>query len=380
MRNYSYLREERLHYMQDLYTTLNIKRYERMAEQVMSAEKLKFDFGLSKDQEERAELLHADSPVVSFHEHPYVFPVPKEKYLDEYCSLGRLYIGYEGLEAGGLNAVFAGVHFYCRVAQRRPWSWYDLVYSLGMHHTDTLKQKDEKFFIGKSHNDIEYAAKENKVAIIPTSECGDVVGNELDNLDVLYGLGLRALGLTYFHQNQLGGGELDPEAHLTELGIDAIHRMNDLSMMIDLSHTNKFTTLEAIEVSEKPCVITHSLAAEACGLSNYKSDEEIKALAEKGGVFGVKIHGLLQLKKNSAVTIEDALDHIEYIVKLVGVDHVAIGPDTEWGEETEYVKGYRNPSQFLNITRGLVSRGYSDDEIKKIIGGNVIKVMSEIEK
>ncbi len=366
--------------MQDGYSTSNIKLYEEMAGQVLPIEEAKFDFGLSKDQEQRAEILHRNSVVVNFHEHPYVFPVPKERYFNEYCSLGRLVIGYDGLEAGGLNSIFAGVHFYCRVAQRRPWSWYDLVYSLGMHHTDTQKQKDGKFFIGKSSVDILRAAEEGKVAIIPTSEYGDVIGNELDNLDVLYGLGLRGLGLTYFHQNQLGGAELDPDAHLTDFGFDAIKRMNDLGMMVDVSHTNRFTTLEAIEVSEKPCVISHAMTSEKTGLATYKSDEEIVALAEKGGVFGFKIHGLMQIKQNPPATMDDAMDHIEYLVDLVGADHVAIGPDTEFGGEKVYIKGYKNTSQFFNITRGLISRGYSDDEIKKIIGGNVVRVMAEIEK
>lgn len=373
MSNYSYLREEDLHYMHDGLSTLQIRRFE-MVDQVGPIEKFRFDFGLDKEQEERAERLHSESVIISFHEHAIVSPKRKED-LNEYYSLGRPIIGYEGLEAGGLDAVFSGVHFICRFAQRRPWSWDDLTRALGMHHTDTLKQKDGKFFIGKSSNDILNAFKEGKVAIIPTSEYGNVIGNDLDNLDVLYGLGIRGLCLTYYHQNSLGGGELDPDAHLTDFGIDAIHRMNDLGMIIDLSHTNKFTTLEAIEVSEKPCAVTHGLAASACGRSNYKTDEEIKALAERDGVFGVKA-GSLHLRKDSQhVTVEDVLDHIEYIINLVGPDYVAIGPDTGWGGGTKYVEGLKSPSQFFNLTRGLISREYSDDEIRKIMGGNVIRVM-----
>jgi membrane dipeptidase len=365
--------------MQDGYDTRSVILFNNMADQVVSNEESKFNFGLNKDQEEQANILHKSSVVVDFHEHPYVFPLPRERYFNEYCSLGRLIIGYEGLEAGGLNAIFAGVHFYCRVSQRRPWTWYDLVYSLGIHHTDTLKQKDRKFFVGKTSNDINLAKKEGRIAIFPTSEYGDVIGNELDNLDVLYGLGLRGLGLTYFHQNQIGGAELDPDAHLTDFGFDAIKRMNDLGMLFDLSHTNYHTTLEAIQVSEKPCVISHGMSATKTGLSTYKSDEEIIALAEKGGVFGLKIHGLLNIKKDSPATINDALDHIDHLIDLVGADHVAIGPDTEFGGETHYIMGYKNVSQFFNITRGLISRGYSKEEIQNIIGGSVVRVMAEIE-
>jgi len=371
------LRKEKLHPMQDETTTEQMKYYGEYMPQVVTGKEALFDFGLDKNQEERASIIHNNSLTVSFHEHAIVFPSPREKYIDEYLSSGRPMIAYEGLEASGLCTVFSGVD-YGKVFQRRPCSLPDLVWNLGMHHTDTTRQKDGKFFVGKWSQDIARAKKEGKIAIIPTYEYGGVIGNQLDNLDVLYGLGLRCLALTYFHQNLLGGGELDPGAHLTDFGIDAVHRMNDLGMMVDVCHTNKFTTLEAIEVSERPCVVSHSLASAVNGFSNFKSDEEIKALAEKSGIFGVKV-GSDQLKKHENTTINDALDHMDYVAKLVGVDCVAIGPDTTW-EYPHHVQGYRNPSQFINILRGLVSREYSDAEIKKIAGENVVRAMAQIEK
>ena len=363
--------------MQDSTSTEQMKFYDEYIPQVVTGKEALFDFGLDKNQEERARSLHNNSLTVSFHEHAIVYPSPREKYYDEYVSSGRPMIAYDGLEAGGFCAVFSGLDTG-RVFQLRPFNLLDLVWNLGMHHTDTMRQKDGKFFMGKWSEDIPRAKKEGKIAIIPTSENGIVIGNQVDNLDLLYGLGLRCFAVTYFHQNMLGGGEMEPETHLTDYGIDAIHRMNDLGMMVDVCHTNKFTTLETIEVSEKPCVVSHSLAAAVNGLSNFKSDEEIKALAEKGGIFGVKV-GSDQLKKHGNTTINDAMDHIDYIGKLVGVDHIVIGPDTTW-EYSHHVDGYRNPSQFINIVRGLVSREYSDAEIKKIIGENVVRVMAEIEK
>jgi membrane dipeptidase len=312
---------------------------------------------------------------VNFHEHPYVFPLPKAKYFDEYCQSGRLLLGYAGLEASGYAAVFTGVHYFSRISHS---SWHNLVHALGMLHTDTLKQTSQTFFVAKGSQDIVSAYTAGRIDIIPVTENYDnVLGNQLDNVGVLYGLGLRGLGLTYQTTNLLGGGEMNPKDKLTRFGRDVIKRMDDLGMMLDLSHTNKRTTMEALELSANPCSFSHSLAFGACGIDYAKEDEELQALAENDGIFGLKIRGLLHCRSNP--TMDDVLDHLEYVINLIGVDSVAIGPDTWWDADLRYVVGYENASQFLNITRGLVARGYSDNEIEKVIGGNIIRTLSTIE-
>jgi membrane dipeptidase len=351
--------------------------------QIIPKNEFYYPFKLTKEDEERAKNLLKESLVISFHDHPFLFP-KEEKHNEEYFRTGRLFFGYEGLKLSGLKAVFAGIHYFCRVFEKNPeigrvWHIEDLIYSLGMLTTDILKQKDNKFIMAKNSKEIIQAYKSGKISIIPTTESIAGIIDDLDLLDVLYGLGLRVACLTYYDQNHIGGGENDPGAGLTEYGMKVIERMNELGMMIDLSHTNKRTTLEAIEASKVPCVVSHSLSATISGISSYKTDEEIIALAEKEGIFGVKVAAKNLKKDKDILTIEDALDHIDYIVKLVGSKHVVIGPDTVFKGRGN-VKGIENPTQFINIIRGLIERGYSDEEIKKIIGQNVINLMKKIER
>jgi len=349
--------------------------------QIIPDNEFYYPFKLTKEEEDRAKSLLEESLIISFHEHPFIFP-KDEKNNSEYFRSGRLFLGYEGMKRGGLKAVFAGIHYFCRVFEKNPevgrvWNINDLVYSLGMLSTDMSRRGD--VIMARTSKEVIEAHKNEKIAIVPTTESIAGILDDLDLLDVLYGLGLRGACLTYYNQNHIGGGEKDTGAQLTEYGEMVIRRMNDLGIMVDLSHTNKITTLKAIEVSRAPCVVSHCLSSTVSGVPTYKSDEEIVALAKKGGIFGVKIAAPNLKKDKKPLTIEDALDHIDYIVKLVGVEHVVIGPDTVF-RGRGHVRGYENCTQFINVIRGLISRGYSDREIKNICGQNVVNVMSRIEE
>jgi len=221
----------------------------------------------------------------------------------------------------------------------------------------------------------------------------------LDRIDILYRLGVRRFDAIANYRGYLGDGCLErSDSGLSLYGLAFVERMNEVGMMIDTSHWGERSTFDAIEASKSPILISHA-GARALVPKNrrLKSDELIRALAEKGGLIGVcGIPNYLAQARRQGV--KDIMDHVDYIVDLVGVDHVGIGTDIVWGHHAslgvhrhyithmgmevaaEYMEGIESLEEWPNITRGLVSRGYSDGEIEKIIGGNALRVMDEVIK
>ena len=168
-------------------------------------------------------------------------------------------------------------------------------------------------------------------------------------------------------------------------------------MLIDLSHSSNATTEEAVEASDAPCCCSHAFAQGKFDSPRGKPDAVLRLLAERGGVIGLAaVPNLISHKE--VQTVFDVIDHVDYLVDLVGIDHVAIGTDAMFGDHVglhKYIRGImdmtaalkelpashieyiENPGQWPNITRALVGRRYSDDEVKKIIGGNVLRLLEE---
>ena len=232
------------------------------------------------------------------------------------------------------------------------------------------------------------------------------IENEIDRVDVLYGLGIRCMGITYSEANALGSGLREPnDGGLTQFGGQVVKRMNKLGMTIDTSHCGDKTALDSIELSEKPTLITHVGARALWNTTRLKPDHVLKACAERGGVIGIEAAPHTTLTPtHRAHNIESYMEHFEYIANLLGIDHVAFGPDTLFGdhvalhhafaaalsigsshggkgvefEEVEYVKGLENPGEVMpNVARWLVSHGYSDEDIAKAMGTNVLRVLKE---
>jgi membrane dipeptidase len=253
-------------------------------------------------------------------------------------------------------------------------------------------------------DDILNAKRDGRVAFVISIEGAAMIENELDRIDVLYGLGVRCLGVAYSEGNALGAGLKEPrDGGLTVFGRKAVERMNKLGLAIDVSHAGDQTSLDTIEASSKPIFITHAGARSLWDSRRLKPDEVIKACAERGGVIGIEAapHTTIT-KRHPRHGIESFMEHFEYCVDLVGIDHVTFGPDALFGdhvglhhalagplsiqhsrgqleyEEVEYVAGLENPGEtFGNIVRWLVAHGYSDADIAKAIGGNTLRVLRE---
>jgi len=354
---------------------------------------------LSKPEEERAEELLEKSIVISLHDHAVVFPEDTSQ-IFEYNREGREFTGYEGLSVSGLDAVFDNLmDGTCNITSKMGWKWTDVIHDLGMRLSDIAHQD---FLIrGEQVEDIVRAHETGKIAFIPSLESATPIENEVERVEVLYGLGIRCMGIVYSESNMLGSGLRESrDAGLTDFGYDVVKRMNKIGMAIDVSHAGDQTSLDVIEASNMPIFITHAGARKLWDIKRMKPDEVLLALAEKGGIAGIEAapHTTIT-KKNPEHNIESCMEHFKYCVELMGIDHVGFGPDTLFGDhvalhhifsqqlsikkgfreekvkEVEFVKGLENPSEFPNIVRWLVKHGYSDQEIEKAIGGNALRVL-----
>jgi membrane dipeptidase len=229
------------------------------------------------------------------------------------------------------------------------------------------------------------------------------VDDELTLLEVAHNFGMRLIQLTYSRQNRFGCGCTERrDGGLSDLGARLVRRMNELGIIVDTSHCGPQTTVDACKRSRLPVVASHTSAASVCAHDRAKSDRELRAIAATGGVIG--IYALPPfLSRDAAPTIDDLLDHVDYVADLVGVDHVSLGTDwplqapkwtlTEITPTLAYAGGFRPEHRihdevnligfddyrdYPNITRGLVARAYSDAQIRNILGENVIRVFRDV--
>jgi membrane dipeptidase len=359
-------------------------------------------YPVSAEQEHRVQRLLAENTVVSVHDHTSVFPEDLGQ-IFEYVRQGREWTGYEGLSVSGIDVLFENfMDGTALITSNAGWKWTDVIHDIGLRFSDFAHQ--DMVYVALTIDDLSRARRENKIAFVACLESATPIENELDRVDVLYGLGIRSMGITYSEANALGSGLKEPrDGGLTRFGRQVVQRMNRLGMTIDTAHCSDRTAADVIEFSETPTVISHVGARALWNTNRMKPDHVLKACAEKGGVIGVEAAPHTTLThKHPVHSIESYMEHFEYIANLVGIDHVAFGPDSFFGDhvsmhrvfarqlsiatahagpeyqEVEYVHGLENPSETMpNIARWLVAHGYRDGEIAKVMGLNALRVLEE---
>ena len=357
---------------------------------------------LSPSQEQRAQDLLARHVAISMHDHPVVVPEDVTEIFEQ-KRLGRDFSGFEGLAASGLDAVFDNLmNGLCTITSQAGWKWSDIIHDLGMRLCDLAHQ--DFIVVCDGVRDILAAHETGRLALVPTLESATPIENELDRLDVLYGFGVRSMGITYSESNVLGSGLREAgDAGLTDFGRQAVERMNKLGILIDTAHCGDQTSLDTIKVSQRPTVISHAGARALWDTPRLKPDHVLEALAAKGGVLGIEAapHTTLT-ERHPRHTLDSCMEHFEYAVRLLGIDHVGFGPDTMFGDHVglhrayaaqlsvtkvlgnksfqpvAYVDGLENPADFPNIVRWLVRHGYSDEDIAKVMGGNALRVLKQV--
>ncbi|HSE11403.1 MAG TPA: membrane dipeptidase [Rudaea sp.] len=258
-------------------------------------------------------------------------------------------------------------------------------------------RNSEVFSLVGRAEDIDHAKARRKVAVIMGLQNADQFREPRDVKD-FYDLGLRCAQLTYNTQNLIGSGSTEREdGGVTDYGVKIIEAMNDVGMLIDVSHSGDRTTLDAIELSPKPIAITHSNCRALNNHPRLKTDEAIRKLAAKGGVMGIT--GVRMFVKDSEpTTIENVVDHIDHVVKLVGIEHVGIGSDSDLMgydhmPKDQYDKlkasykasyafrdkidtdGFDHPRKVYDLTATLLKRGYSETNIQAVLGGNFRRLL-----
>ncbi len=253
----------------------------------------------------------------------------------------------------------------------------------------------------RSSADIQAAKKAGKTGIIFGFQNTTAIEEDIGLLSIFHTLGVRLIQLTYMEANLVGQGCLERiDAGLTQFGLEVIDEMNRLGILIDLSHVGYRTTMDAIEASAKPVAFTHANPQSLCSHARNKPDDAIKALAKKGGVIGATLFPPFLPSGNDS-TIEDFMDVIEYLVEMVGIDHVAIGTDFTEGQPREFFdwllsgkskqgpamaldfpiqnpQGIQNSADFPNLTDALLTRGYTESEAGKILGENIVRLFKDV--
>lgn len=358
--------------------------------------------GASPAERERADRLLDESVVISLHDHPVRFPASMEQTPD-YNRTGRQHTAFAGLAGSGMTVVFDNMmDGTACVTGNAPWRWTDIITDLGMRQADIDHQDD--VVVIRRLADIEQVHRAGRVGIVFGLEAATPIENEIDRLDVLYGLGIRQIGIAYSDSNALGSGLNEAvDGGLTALGRRAVERMNKLGLAIDVSHSSDQTSLDACRTSSHPVLLTHAGARAVWDTPRMKPDDVLRAIADTGGVIGMSAAPHTTLSAAHPLhTIDSVMDHFLYCVDLVGIEHVAFGPDTLYGdhvqlhtvfadllslgtrtgpahEKVAYVDGLENPTEnFTNICTWLVKEGFSDDDIRAVLGGNILHALAAI--
>lgn len=222
--------------------------------------------------------------------------------------------------------------------------------------------------------------KEGKKAIFIGIENGYGIGKDIKNIEYFKNMGVNYITLCHTKDNDIcdTSSKSNNEWNgLSPFGREVIKEMNRLGMMIDVSHAGEKTFWDVIELSTQPIIASHSSAQALCYHDRNLTDKQMKAIAKNGGVVQICLVDLFINKETKKASIMDAIDHIDYAVKIAGIDHVGIASDFDGGGG---LIGCTGSNDMINITVKLIERGYTDEEIEKIWGGNFLRVMDEVQK
>jgi len=270
-----------------------------------------------------------------------------------------------------------------------------------------VEQFPAVFAVVRLHSDIARAKREGKIGIMPGFQYTQFLEADPSRIETFRQLGVRIMQLTYNNRSTFGDGCLEPgNAGLSKAGVDAVHKMNDLGVAVDLSHSGYRTTSEAIAASKKPVLVSHSGCASIYAHPRNKPDEVMKALADKGGYFGVYLMPYL-VASPTAPTREHVINHVLGALNVCGADHVGIGSDgsiqavkltpeqqKQFDEDIArrkklgigapgedrypYVPDLTGPDHMEAIAAELQKRGQPSAVIEKMLGANFQRIIGEI--
>jgi len=341
---------------------------------------------LSKDEEVRAKAIHDRCLVIDGHS-DMMLDVNERRSCGEKSVISRVHI--PRIKEGGVKAVVIAMS-----ADVYTWDSTDnAIESIGNIYSEA-EENPESFQVALNASDIKTALSEGRVAFILHMEGGRPIKQEVGLLRVFYRLGVRSMGLTWNWRNLIADGVMEPtNGGLSLWGREVIIEMNRLGMIVDVAHVAKRSVLDVLEISRDPVIVSHACCRSLCDHPRNLDDETIEAIARKDGVIGLAFVPSFVDKKEPG--LDRFVDHIDHIVDLVGIDHVGLGPDyidylpdrklaqlskkpysADYHEKT--LKGLEDVTKIPNITRAMIKRGYTDEEIEKVLGLNFLRVYERI--
>jgi membrane dipeptidase len=356
---------------------------------------------LKENDEKKAMKIHRNSIIIDTHCDTLIHLTPRPPvsvYFSSYFDVPREYtaadlgpnVTYPGMEGLGVRSESLSVDIpkmyeggqTCQVFSM----WMEPEYKPERCVKQTLRMVDkfnqeleansDKISLATTAEDIIKAKKEGKVsAMLSVESGGDAIEGDLSVLRVLHRLGLRMFGLTYNRRNMLADGNAEnrTKSGLTELGVETVEECNRLGIIVDISHIGDTGFYDVLEVSKAPIVASHHGLRALYDTPRFMTDDQVKALAENDGVMGV----MYGIGPSHEVTLGDVVDRIDHVVKVAGVDYVGLGSDWDGGCRPTDLE---DSSKLPNLTRELVARGYSEEEIKKVLGGNFLRVFKKVLK
>jgi len=343
---------------------------------------------LSKDQEEHALELHKKAVVTDFHCDAVLATLPDSAFiigggakrtLGERSTEGHVDI--PRLLEGGVDCqVFS--HFVEPIYN--PIAPHRMLQVMGYSFSEIEKNSDKVEIVTKPE-EIE-RNHGRKVSIIVGFEGGEALGQDLRPLKIYHRLGLRRLTLCWNNRNAIADGVRwqKSKGGLTEFGASVVEECNKLGILVDVSHMTDPGFWDTLAASKESVIASHSNCRAICSAMRNLTDDMIKALAEKKGVIGVNYSRGFLLDRKEMMggripTVETVVDHIDHMVKVTGsTDNIGLGSDFD-GVPT-MAQGLEDVSKLPNLTKALMARGYSDQDIEKILGGNFLRVIKSVWK
>ena len=368
----------------------------------------------------RARKLHFSSIVLDTHDDT------TQRFFSKTYDLAKRnpdgHIDIPRMREGGMNSIFFSIWIDGRtmgpLAVQKALDQIDAVH-------ENVRRNSKDLVFCRTAEEIRSAHKDGKIAVLMGVEGGHMIGNDIRMVRIFGDLGVRYMTLSHFYNDEWADSSTNKPAHngLTGYGKEIVREMNRQGIMVDISHVSDKTFYDALEVSKAPLIASHSSCRALCNHPRDMTDDMIKALAAKGGVIQInyeksfidqaykdaseKLSGgvvalfdqlkkqfgddeecfgrrMTELEKQATaegklphVSWERIIDHIDHVAKLVGPDHVGLGSDFDGATMPE---GMDDCTHLPKITEALMRKGYSDHDIRKILGGNLLRVMEQNEK
>ena len=333
---------------------------------------------LTDAQEERALRLHKEAIIVDTHCDTLMQFIhrgggnPPPRKLGEWGTQGHLDL--PRMEAGGITCQTFAVY----TGRRAIVPEASLMATLMVDKFYTEIEANDGIVAVTTHDEIVEAKRAGKACGLLSLEGAEPLMGEIAALRVYYRLGVRMLSFAWNYRTPFadGLGAKRSESKLPELGVQALEEMDRLGMIFDVSHLTDSVFWDVADVMKSPFIASHSNARAVCDHARNCTDDMIKAIADHGGVLGMNYAPSFVKEGGEGATVEGMVDHIDHIVKLVGPDHVGLGSDYDGIGNPP--KGIETADKTPNVTRVLVKRGYSDEDILKILGGNHMRVFKEV--